>query len=145
MTQCKASRWSILLIRRNFMSHDGFIAFPTSRWPRRFIPRQALVNQKALVGWSIHQGAAFPTGHVMRGSFDHGNLVFGSTAAFMRSCEPLYKFGHARNIRCGRTVFGSNVAIFRVRCQSSTWWPSTNCLAFMIATLSSAHSSGTDS
>jgi hypothetical protein len=145
MTQCKASRWSILLIPVNFMNQDGFKAFRTSRLGPSFIPRQALVNQKALVGWSIHQGTAFPTGYVIRGSFDHGNLIFGSAVAFMRSCEPLYKFGHARNIRCGRTVFGSNVAIFRVRCQSSTWWPSTNRFALMMATLSSAHSSGTDS
>jgi hypothetical protein len=118
---------------------NGFKAFPTSRLGPSFVPRQALANKKALVGWSIHQGTAFLTAHVIRGSFDHGNFIFGSAVAFMRSCEPFYKFGHAQNMRCGRTAFGSNVAIFRVRCQSSTWWPSTNCFAFMIATLSSAH------
>src|SRR5450631_3495909 len=64
-----------------------------------FVSRHALVSQKALVGSAVHQGAAFLTGHAISGRFDHGDFVFGSAVAFMRSGEPLYEFGHVRNMR----------------------------------------------
>ena len=50
-----------------------------------FVSRHALVSQKALVGSAVHQGAAFLTGHASSGRFDHGDFVFGSAIAFMRS------------------------------------------------------------
>ena len=64
-----------------------------------FVPRHALVSQKALVGSAVHQGAAFLTGHAISGRFDHGDFVFGSTIALMRSGEPFHEFGHVRNMR----------------------------------------------
>jgi hypothetical protein len=69
-----------------------------------FVSRHALVSQKALVGSAVHQGAAFLTGHAISGRFDHGDFVFGSAVAFMRSGEPFYEFGHVRNMRPDRSV-----------------------------------------
>jgi hypothetical protein len=70
-----------------------------------FVPRYALVNQTAIIGWAVHQDTAFLTGHVPRGRFLHGNFVFGSAAACMRSGVPLYEFGHARNMSPEQPVF----------------------------------------
>src|ERR1700693_3625711 len=89
-------------------------------WGGSFVPRQGLVSQKAPVGWPVHQGAALLTNHVIRGCPGHGDFIFGTAAACMCSGEPFYEFSHARNMRCRWPVFGSNLAIFRVRCQSST-------------------------
>jgi hypothetical protein len=81
-----------------------------------FDPGYARVSKKAPVRWAVHQSAALLTGHATSGHFGHGDSVSGPATAFMRSCEPFHKFGHARNTRC----VWSNVAIFRVYCQSST-------------------------
>ena len=67
-------------------------------WGGSFVPRYALVSQKALVGLAVHQGTAFLTGHAIGGCFDYGDFVFGSAVAFMRSGEPFYEFGHARQL-----------------------------------------------
>jgi hypothetical protein len=64
-----------------------------------FVPRHALVSQKALVGSVVHHGAAFLTAHTISECFDHGDFVFRSAVACMRSGEPLYEFGHVRNMR----------------------------------------------
>jgi hypothetical protein len=64
-----------------------------------FVPRNALVGQKALVGSAVHQGTAFVTAHAVSGCFDHCDFVFRSAVAFVRSGEPFYEFGHARNMR----------------------------------------------
>jgi hypothetical protein len=82
-----------------------------------FAFRHACVGKKAPVGPTVHQNAALLTGYATGGYSGHGDFVFCSAVAFMRSCEPFYKFGHARNMRCG---LWANVAIFRVYCQSST-------------------------
>jgi hypothetical protein len=79
----------------------------STRSKRLFVTWQALVRQEALVGWSVHQGAAFLAGYVTCGSYNHGDCIFGSAIAFMRSCEPFYKLDHARYMRDGRTVSGS--------------------------------------
>ena len=50
-----------------------------------FVPQYALVSQKALVAWAVHQDTTFLTGHATRGCFGHGDFVFGSAVAFMRS------------------------------------------------------------
>jgi hypothetical protein len=75
------------------------------------------VSKKALVGSIVHQSAALLTGHATGGYFGHGDFVSSPATAFMRSCQPLYELGHAWNMPCG---LWSNVAIFRVNCQSST-------------------------
>jgi hypothetical protein len=64
-----------------------------------FLLRYALVSQEALVGSAVHQGTAFLTAHAVSGRFDHGDFVFSSAVACMRSGEPFYEFGHARNMR----------------------------------------------
>src|SRR5258705_9921083 len=74
-----------------------------SVWDESFVPRYALVRQTAFVGAAIHQDTAFLTGHAIRGCFDHGDFVFCSAVAFMRSGEPFYEFGHARNMRLSRS------------------------------------------
>ena len=66
---------------------------------RSFLPRHAFVSQEALVGSAVHQGTALLTAHVISGRFDHGDFVFGSAVACMRSGQPFYEFGHARNMR----------------------------------------------
>ena len=57
--------------------------------------RHACVGKKAPVGPTVHQSAALLTDHVTGGYFGHSDFVFGAAAAFMRSCRPSYKFGHA--------------------------------------------------
>jgi len=98
------------------ISSDG-LPFTIPTLVRSFIFRYALVSQKALVSWAVHQDTAFLTGRAIRGCLGHGDFVFSSAFAFMRSGEPFNEFGHARNMRCGSR---SNVAIFRVYRQSST-------------------------
>jgi hypothetical protein len=68
-------------------------------WGGSFVPRHALVSQKALVGLAIHHGTAFLTDRVFSGRFGHGDVVFRSAVAFMSSGEPFYEFGHARTMR----------------------------------------------
>jgi hypothetical protein len=72
---------------------------PQDTWGGSFVPGHALVGQKALVGWAVHHGAAFFTGHANRRRFGHGDFVFRSAVAFMRSGEPFHEFGHAANMR----------------------------------------------
>jgi hypothetical protein len=81
------------------LSPMELVGVPRGVWGGSFVPRNALVSQKALVGSAVHQGTAFPTGHAIGGCFDHGDFVFRSAVAFMRSGEPFYEFGHARNMR----------------------------------------------
>jgi hypothetical protein len=86
---------------------DGRTGMTLANWFRSpgrsgcgsFVPRHALVSQKALVASAVYHGAAFLTGHVISGCFDHGDFVFRSAVACMRSGEPLYEFGHVRNMR----------------------------------------------
>jgi hypothetical protein len=74
-------------------------------WVGSFAPRYALINQTAIVGWAINQDTAFLTGHVARAGFRHGNFVFGSAAACVRSGVPFYEFCHARNMRVEQPDF----------------------------------------
>jgi hypothetical protein len=83
----------------------GFAGIGFAAHRRSFVPRFALVNQTAIVGWAVHQDTAFLTGHVPRGRFRHGNFVFGPAAACMRSDVPFYEFGHARNMSPEQPVF----------------------------------------
>jgi hypothetical protein len=72
---------------------------PWDVWGASFVPRYALVTQKTLLGWAIHQDTAFLTHRVIGGCFGHGDVVFRSAVAFMRSGEPFHEFGHAGNMR----------------------------------------------
>jgi hypothetical protein len=78
---------------------DELVGISLGVWGGSFVPRYALVSQKAFVGLAIHQGTAFLTDRVISGRFDHGDFVLRSAVAFMRSGEPFYEFGHARNMR----------------------------------------------
>jgi hypothetical protein len=69
------------------------------------VPRHALVNQTAPVGWAINQEAAFLTVRVPRGGFRHGHFVFGPAAACVRPRVPLNEFCHARNMSPEQPVF----------------------------------------
>jgi hypothetical protein len=71
---------------------------------RSFVSQYPLESQTASVGSAIHQDTAFLTAHAIRDRFGHGNFVFGSAVASMRSSEPLYEFGHARNMGLERPV-----------------------------------------
>ena len=77
----------------------SWLGYPWGVCGGSFVPRHALVSQKALVGLAIHQGTAFLTDRVIGGRFDHGDFVLRSAVACMRSGEPFYEFGHARNMR----------------------------------------------
>ena len=101
---CRDTRptyWSISLtfqkIRRMKLSATDLASFGVGG--RSFLPRHAFVSQEALVGSAVHQGTAFLTAHVISGRFDHGHLVFGAAVACVRSGQPFYEFGHARNMR----------------------------------------------
>jgi hypothetical protein len=52
-------------------------------WGGSLILRQALVSQKAPVGWPVHQGTAFLTSHVIRGYSGLCDFIFCSAAASM--------------------------------------------------------------
>jgi hypothetical protein len=88
-------------------------------WGGSFVPRQALVFQKAPVGWSVHQGTAFLTSHVIRGCSTHGDFVVRPAVAFMRSCEPFYELGpSAQEVICSPSDvdgFGAS-KINEIRC-----------------------------
>jgi hypothetical protein len=59
-----------------------------------FLPRYALISQKAFDSRPVHQGTAFLAGHAVNGSFRHGDFIFGSAGTFMRSGQPFHEFGH---------------------------------------------------
>jgi hypothetical protein len=63
------------------------------------IPWYALISEKAFVGSTVHQGAAFLTGHIIRGCLCDRDFVFRSAIACMRSGQPFYEFCHPGNMR----------------------------------------------
>jgi hypothetical protein len=42
----------------------------------------------------VHYSSAFLAAHAIGGSFRHGDFVFGSAGALMRSGQPFHEFGH---------------------------------------------------
>jgi hypothetical protein len=80
-----------------------------------FLSRYALVGQKALVSRVVHHGTAFLAAHAVGGSFCHGDFVFGTASAFMRSGQPLHEFGHER--KSLQLTVGGNTRIVPRRSQ----------------------------
>jgi hypothetical protein len=87
---------------------------PQNVWGGLFVPRYALVVQKALVVSAVHQSTAFLTGYVIGERLGHGDAVFRAANAFMRSGEPFYEFCHPANMR------PESVGIQPAGCQNRT-------------------------
>jgi hypothetical protein len=82
-----------------------------------FLPRYALISQKALVSRVVHHGTAFLAVYAVSGSFRHGDFVFGSAGACMRSGQPFHEFRHERNITPARGEQILGESLVRLRSQ----------------------------